>query len=398
MHYKQKVGFLATFSIAIIAILLGGCQPKKSTAAASAAGNEPFPGKIAIITNTVSQNEEEFRSAEQLIAKYGADKIVHVTWPDNFMAEQEQMITTIARIAGDRNIHAYIINQAVPGTNAAVDRLRDLRGDEVFVVYANPQENPPDVSRRANLTLNTDDIARGPEIAKQAQAQGAKTFVHYSFPRHMSNVLLSGRRDGIRETAEALGITFIDASAPDPTSDVGITGAQQFIFEDVPRKIAQYGEDTAFFATNCAMMVPLIRQVFNGGAIFPEPCDPSPVHGFPSALGIQSRPGQGMDIPFMIDAITKLVAEKGVQGRLSTWPAPAAMTFTSAGAEYAIKWINGEVDKEGIDTAVVTQLVRDYISSTTGFDVQTSLSSYTDMNTGETLDNYKLLLMGHLVF
>ena len=46
-------------------------------------------GKVAIVTNTVSQNEEEYRSAQEMVKKYG-DRIVHVTWPDNFMAEQEQ--------------------------------------------------------------------------------------------------------------------------------------------------------------------------------------------------------------------------------------------------------------------------------------------------------------------
>ncbi|HRV97992.1 MAG TPA: DUF3798 domain-containing protein, partial [Aminobacteriaceae bacterium] len=49
-------------------------------------------GKVAIVTNTVSQNEEEYRSAQEMVAKYG-DRVVHVTWPDNFMAEQEQMVS-----------------------------------------------------------------------------------------------------------------------------------------------------------------------------------------------------------------------------------------------------------------------------------------------------------------
>ncbi|MDR0444079.1 MAG: DUF3798 domain-containing protein, partial [Treponema sp.] len=90
----------------IVLVLIGliltgtfaGCS-KKEAAAPQATG--PFPGKLAIVTNTVDQNEEEFRSAEQLIRKYGADKIVHVTWPVNFMAEQEQMVTTVARLAAD---------------------------------------------------------------------------------------------------------------------------------------------------------------------------------------------------------------------------------------------------------------------------------------------------------
>jgi len=63
-------------------------------------------GKVAIVTNTVSQNEEEYRSAEQMVAKYG-DRIVHVTWPDNFMAEQEQMVSIVARLAADPDVNCW---------------------------------------------------------------------------------------------------------------------------------------------------------------------------------------------------------------------------------------------------------------------------------------------------
>jgi len=52
--------------------------------------------KIGIATSTVSQNEDEYRGAEAAIAKYG-DLIKHVTYPDNFMQEQE---TFIAQITG----------------------------------------------------------------------------------------------------------------------------------------------------------------------------------------------------------------------------------------------------------------------------------------------------------
>ena len=147
--------------------------------ASGSADGGPFPGKIAIVTNTVDQNEEEFRSAEYLTRIYGADKIVHVTWPSNFMAEQEQMVTTLTRLASDMEIRGLIINQAVPGTNPAVDRFRELR-DDVFIAYCSPQENPPDVARRANLIFNNDQLAIAPLYVEQAHAMGARTIVHYS--------------------------------------------------------------------------------------------------------------------------------------------------------------------------------------------------------------------------
>ena len=129
---------------------------------------KPAPkGKVAIVTNTVSQNEEEYRSAQEMEAKYG-DRIVHVTWPDNFMAEQEQMVSVVAKLAHDPEIKGLVINQAVPGTNAAVDKLLETR-DDVFIVYATPQENPPDVAERAQLILMPDELKMGdtiPEIGR----------------------------------------------------------------------------------------------------------------------------------------------------------------------------------------------------------------------------------------
>ena len=52
--------------------------------------------KIGLVTGTVSQGEDEYRAAEKMKGKYG-DMIKHVTYPDNFMQEQE---TTIAQITG----------------------------------------------------------------------------------------------------------------------------------------------------------------------------------------------------------------------------------------------------------------------------------------------------------
>jgi len=384
----KKLLVLALILCVALPLFAGG---GKDTSAAAPASTGPFPGKIAVVTNTVDQNEEEFRSAEQLIAKYG-NKIVHVTWPVNFMAEQEQMVTTVARLAADKDIKALIINQAVPGSNPAVDKLKETRKD-VFIVYCSPQENPPDVAARVNLILMPNEFAMGEPMVQQAQKQGAKKFVHYSFPRHMSQVMLSGRRDRIKQECSRLGLEFIDATAPDPTGDAGVTGAQQFILEDVPKMVARYGKDTAFFSTNCAMQIPLIKAVVDTGAIYPQPCCPSPFHGFPSALGIQAK---GLDIKYMIAETRKALAAKNELGRLSTWPIPASMMYTVAGAEYAIKWINGQVPKTGIDSKVLAECMSNYIKEVTGEDIKVNMESYSEG--GKTFDNFKVLLVDYLTY
>ena len=372
---------------------------------ASEAAIASFPGKIAIVTNTVDQNEEEYRSAEALQLKYGEDKIVHRTWPVNFSTEGEQMITVLQQLAADREIKGLIINQAVINTNAAVDKFQEIR-DDVFVAYCTPAENPPDVAIRANLVISVNDPAMAEPMVMQAISQGAEVFAHYSFPRHMSVPTLAIRRDQIKEICEREGIRFVDLTAPDPTSDVGIPGAQQFIFEDVPKQVAELGKNTAFFSTNCAMQIPLITRVVDEGAIYPQPCCPSPYHGFPSALGIEDRVPTGefdedgeeilrlRDLSEVVEETRAILAQRGVAGRLSTWPVPTSMMWTTACAEYAIKWINGEVPKTGVDYDVFSELAAQYTMEVTGDYIGIAIEPLTLDDV--TYDNYIMALMDYL--
>lgn len=64
--------------------------------------------KIAILTGTVSQGEEEFRAAEKAIATYGAEHIVTDTYPDNFMSEMETTVSKIVAFASDPDVKAIV--------------------------------------------------------------------------------------------------------------------------------------------------------------------------------------------------------------------------------------------------------------------------------------------------
>lgn len=361
--------------------------PAAETPAAPAA--EAFEGKIAIVTNTLSQNEEEYRSAQEMVSRYGEDKVVHVLWPDNFMTEQEQMISIITKLGSDPEIKALVINQAVPGTNAAVDKLLETR-DDMFIVLCSPQENPPDAVQRADLILQFDELGMGYTLPEQAKALGAKTFVHYSFPRHMSVVMLSARRDIMKTECERIGVEFVDATAPDPTGDAGVTGAQLFILEDVPKMVEKYGKDTAFFSTNCSMQTPLIKACLDEGAIYPQPCCPSPYHGFPAALGIESVGYTTDAMANVISETAKKLQEGGVLGRFSTWPVPVAMMNTVAGSEYAIKWIKGEVGDE-LDIDVLEELMTEYAKG-----IKVTTTPYSENSTE--YQTFRLIMMDFLTY
>jgi hypothetical protein len=310
--------------------------------------------KIGLITGTVSQGEEEYRAAEAMIAKYGSDVILHATYPDNFMNEQETTISQIVSMASDPAVKAIVICQGVPGTAAAIDKVRALR-DDIFFIVGVPHEDPLLISEKADLVLETDNLARGKTIIELADKMGATHFLHYSFPRHMSYELLAKRRDIFKAECEKRGIEFVFVNAPDPTGDAGIPGAQQFILEDVPRQVEKYGKNIALFSTNCAMQEPLIRSALNEGAIFPEQCCPSPYHAYPNALGIEIPEDKAGDVDFILEAIEEKITEGGGAGRFATWKTPANMAIIRASVEYAMGVAKGEIN--GFDAAKAEELL-----------------------------------------
>ncbi|MCL2376860.1 MAG: DUF3798 domain-containing protein [Defluviitaleaceae bacterium] len=370
----------------------------------------PFEGRIAIVTNTVDQNEEEFRSAEALQLRFGSDRVIHRTWPVMFAQEGEMMITILQEIASDPEVRAIIINQSVINTNAAVDRVREMRGNDVFIVMANPAENTNDVAARGNLLLDINQPRVGVAYVEQAQRMGAETILHYSFPRHMSMPLLAMRRDIMAETAAQLGINFIELTAPDPMGDGGMPATQMHMTQDIPRQVEIHGVNTAIFGTNCGMQIPLIAQVVETGALYPMPCDPSPYHGFPAALGIASHIPSGefndageeimllRSMAEVIEATRAYLHARGMAGRLATWPVPASMMWTTIGAEYAILWMNGEVSQEPgvIDLDALQRLAEAYILENAGEAIPVYFETLTI--DGQHFPHYVLGLVDFLVY
>ncbi|WP_099190780.1 DUF3798 domain-containing protein [Tepidibacter mesophilus] len=345
--------------------------------------------KIGIMTGTVSQGEEEYRAAEKMKKKYG-DKIVLQTYPDNFMKEQETTIANVMSMATDPQVKAIVIVQGIPGVSAAIDKAREIRPDMLFVVGV-PGEDPDMIASKADVVLQADELGMGMSIPEQAKKMGATKLVHYSFPRHMSYQLLAMRRDLLRETCEKLDMEFIDATAPDPTGDAGVPGAQQFILEDVPRKVAELGTDTAFFSTNCSMQEPLIKAALDQGAIYPQPCCPSPYHAFPGALGIQIPDDKKGDIDYVVEEIKSKIAEKGGTGKFSTWPVPVNMMFVEGGVEYAKAFLEGNTNGK-VDKAKIEEIFKNVSG------IEMKLSTFTNESTGNTFDNFFMVLSDYITF
>ena len=345
--------------------------------------------KIAVMTGTVSQGEEEFRAAEKAIATWGADHIITATYPDNFMSEMETTVSTLVGFASDPDVKAIVMCQAVPGAKAGFDKIREMGRDDILLIAGTPQEDPDVISAAADIVMYADEIAQGDTIMETCANWDIDVLIHYSFPRHMAMELIVGRHELMKENADALGIELVDVTAPDPTAEAGLSASQQFILEDVPQQLAKYeGKKVAFFTTNCGMQPSLQAACLDEpNAYYPQPCCPSPYHAFPATLGLELEIG-GDDIAALEQIAAKL-AEHDAVGRFSTWAHPVAMTIIELGVEYAKAYIDGTITSRN-DAAALKALMEEKVPGAV-------VSTYTDAN-GTNFDNYYTVLLAPVDF
>ena len=348
---------------------------------------------IGIITGTVSQSEDDLRGAEAMIKEYGDVKnggmIQHLTYPNNFMTEQETTISQIVSLANDPLMKAIIMNQAVPGATEGFRRVREKRPD-ILLLAGVPQEDPNVISSIADLVMRNDFVSAGYRVIWSAKELGAKTFVHISFPRHMSVETLTRRRMIFEQACKDLGLKFVFETAPDPTSDVGVVGAQQFMLENVPAWVKKYGKDTAFYATNDAHTEPLIKQIVQYGGIFVEASLPSPLLGFPGALGIDLKAEKG-NFPAIMKKIESTLIAKNASGRLGTWAYSFGFSATTGLVEHAKRVIDGK--SEMLNMKDIFAAFEKYTPGS-----KWGGSWYVDAGTGVKLKNFLLLLQDTYIF
>lgn len=382
--------------------LLGGCGSKPAADTPAPAPSQAAPveskaaepakndnWKIAVLTGTVSQGEEEFRAAEKAVATYGADHVITATYPDNFMSEMETTVSTLVSFASDPDVKAIVMCQAVPGAKAGFDKIREMGRDDILLIAGTPQEDPDVIAAAADIVMYADEVAQGDTIMEKCDDWGVDVLIHYSFPRHMAMELIAGRHELLQKNADALGIELVDVTAPDPTAEAGLSASQQFILEDVPQQLKKYeGKKVGFFTTNCGMQPSLQAACLDApNAYYTQPCCPSPYHGFPATLGLELAVG-GDDEEALHQIALKLQEHDAV-GRFSTWASPVAMTVIEIGCEYAKGYIDGTITSRN-DGAKLAEMFNAKIEGA-------KVGNYTDVK-GNTLDNYYTILLAPVDF
>jgi hypothetical protein len=187
----------------------------------------------------------------------------------------------------------------------------------------------------------------------------------------------------MKAACEEFGMKLVEETAPDPTTDVGVAGAQAYILEHVPEWVEKYGTNSAYFCTNDAHTEPLLKQLMEYGGFFIEADLPSPLMGYPGALGLDLTEEAG-DFEKILAKVEEAVNEKGGAGRFGTWAYSYGYTVSAGLAQHAMNVIDGVSELEDIDDIAKAYEVFSPKAAWNG-------SNYTNVETGVKSDNVFLV-------
>lgn len=345
-----------------------------------------FDGKIGLMVGTVASSEEEFRAAEKWMKILGEDHCTVQTYPDNFMKEEETTISNLINLVSDPEIKAVVFLQGVAGSSAAIAKAKEVRPD-VLYINAGPTEDPDVVCGIADVVVGSNDYVTGTQIADRAYEMGAETIIYYSCPRHQGYEKVAYKGRCIETRAQELGMDFIRVDVPDPMSDAGVAGEQQFIIEDVPKQLEAHGDKTAFHDSILSATPAVVKALYDAGrGMYIESSQGTPFLGYPEAFGISVPTEHIGDYDWLIDEMSKKLAETNDNGRFSTRRIPTVILMMDTSVYYCIDYIkgetNGKVDMDHLRDclAEATDMPKD--SDEIGFNVYDYL--------GKQYDNYAL--------
>ena len=361
----------------IMALSLVACGEKKGET-----DDNTVPYKIGIVTGSVSQSEDDRRGAEAFQKEYGEDMVQLAIYPDNFTEETETTIQSIVNLSADPLMKAIIVNQSVPGTTEAFRKIKETRPD-IICIAGEAHEDLPEIGSAADLVTNNDFVSRGYLIIRTAHELGCDTFVHISFPRHMSYETMSRRVAIMKAACEEFGMKFVLETAPDPTSDVGVSGAQAYILEQVPAWVEKYGQKAAYFCTNDAHTEPLLKRLLECGGYFIEADLPSPLMGYPGALGIDLTEEAG-DFEKILNKVESAIVEKGGADHFGTWAYSYGYTLSAGLALHAKNVLDGKSELKDMDDVAAALQVYSPKAAWNG-------ASYTNATTGAKSENVFLI-------
>lgn len=363
-----------------------GCSSTSDEGKVSSEGSENTAYKVGIVTPTLSVSEDEFRAAQNMTTKY-PDIVKHVTLPENFNTEIETAISQIVSLADDKAMKAIVVVSGQSGLLPALQQVKEKRPD-IITVTAPIWDDPDMMSKDIDINLDANWAKRGETIVLKAKEMGAKTFIHYSFPTHLSKESVAKRRDMMKATCEKEGLEFVEIMTPDPQTGQGPAPMQQFLREDIKRQIEKYGPETNIFGSNCPMYDVIIDEALKLKYIVAEQCCPTPTQAYPTVLNLEINEEDSQNFDKLNSMISEKVKEAGMSGRLGGWPMPMTIFLPEFAVELSIEMIENNLTKEDVcNSEYLTNLAKEKYGIGVQFD-----------KLKEETDNYQLMIMDHMKY
>lgn len=374
-------------ALAMTAGLLAGCGATKTPEKEKVETEGKEEGeayKIGIVTPTLTISEDEFRGAQEMVAKY-PDLVVHKTLPEDYQ-NKEGCISVVTSLADDPEVKYILFNMGMEGIVPAFQKIRETRPDIVSIVTSN--DDPELMNEYIDISLGTDWVRRGVTIPTKAKEMGAKTFIHYSFPTHMASESKVQRRDAMKATCEELGMEFVEVTTPDPQTGNGRAAMLQFLREDIPRQIEKYGPDTNIFGTNCPMYDVILDEAFKLKFIVAEQCCPTPTQAYPTVLNLEITPEDLGDYTKINDMITEKAKDAGMTGKLSGWAMPSQVYTPQFQVELAKYMHDNNLKPEDVRSVeFLNKFSKEHMAVAADF-----------ATAGEGLDNYFLFILEDIYY
>lgn len=342
--------------------------------------------KVGIVTPTLSVSEDEYRGAENMVEKYPG-RVEHITLPENFNTEIENAISQIVSLADDEKMKAIVVVSGQSGLLPALQQVKEKRPD-IITITAPIWDDPDMMSQYVDVNLDANWAKRGETIVTLAKEMGCKTFIHYSFPTHLSKESVATRRDKMKETCEKEGLEFVEVMTPDPQTGQGVAAMQQFLREDIPRQIEKYGTDTNIFGSNCPMYDVILDEALKLKFCVAEQCCPTPTQAYPTVLNLEIAEEDSQNYDKMNEMISEKVDAQGMKGRLGGWPMPMTVFLPEYAVELGMEMVSKGLTKEDVSNS---EYLQNFAKEK--FDIDTQFEKLKD-NT----DNYQLMVMDQIVY
>lgn len=348
--------------------------------------------RMAILTGSTAVNEETYYAAVRARDMYGSDCVIHDTYADKYYADISGTVAKLTGFASDPDIGTIIACPAVQGVMQGFKNIGTMYAENIdskpLLIGGMPSDDPSYASSYADLLFGSDEAAQADTIAETIAGWGCDVFLHYSFPRHLAMESVAARKELLEANCEALGITYVEITMPDPTSK-GEEVMVEFLEADIPERIDSFaGKKVALFSTACAAQPALQTAVLtHENAYYPQPCCPSPYHGFPQALGLSISVGG--DDEAALTQIAEALDSVGAANRFSTWPTPVNMAIVDLSCVYSQAYMNGETDGRN-DTDAVSALLEEMLP---GASASVYVTEY-----GTAIGNYYNILLSPVDF